>query len=418
MKRRLCLLALLMALVSCQAAPTAPVATSSPSRPSSEPPRSSVALLPAFETQKAAELDYPAGDFYDVPDPMPSGAAGELMRTRLLRQDDDARIYLVMYRSATVDGTTPVAVTGVIWVPTGAAPDDGFPIVAWGPGFDGVGDDCSYSHRLFGENSDYDGAISQLVREGYVVAVTDFEGHGTRFPYLVQIGESGTHALLDAARAARDLLGPAASDRIVVAGHSLGANMAAQALLFGPDYDDGLDVRAVLAFDGGLDLLDINELVLLYTAMQYSQQFDGLRLEGLLTPQGLEMIGRAEEFACAPYPYGPTPHPEQLWADSTFDDLFQAGAFDRGSWRDVTLANTVSDAPYPVWFALASDGPARQVLKVVSRICENSDRAFVSIPPGADHDSVVEVAYDVYGPWLAERVTGDTPVHGCQGLAS
>ena len=57
--------------------------------------------------------------------------------------------------------------------------------------------------------------------DGFVVASTDYEGHGTRYPYRDFIGTSGTHSLLDGARA-RDLLGPAASDRIVVAGHSLG----------------------------------------------------------------------------------------------------------------------------------------------------------------------------------------------------
>ncbi|HEV8697566.1 MAG TPA: lipase family protein, partial [Candidatus Limnocylindrales bacterium] len=165
------------------------------------------------------------------------------------------RVYRVLYHSTSVDGTD-VAVSGTVWVPSEPPPSDGYPIVAWGPGNNGSGDPCAYSRAGTPEEIDYNPLMFNFLRAGYVVAYTDYQGHGTRYPYLFAVPESSTHSLLDAARAARDLLGDVASNRVVVAGHSLGADAAAASLQHGRTYAGALDVRGALIVEGGADVAD------------------------------------------------------------------------------------------------------------------------------------------------------------------
>ena len=95
---------------------------------------------------------------------------------------------------------------------------------------DGSGDMCAMS-RADAEriNGSWGGLMTLLLSEGYVIAFSDYEGWGTSDPYPFAVLESSAHTMLDAARAARDLLGPAASDRVVLFGYGLGADAATTA---------------------------------------------------------------------------------------------------------------------------------------------------------------------------------------------
>src|SRR5690349_15246867 len=140
------------------------------------------------------------GDFYTPPANMAKKAPGTLIRSTPITAPSGAKAWKVLYHSRSVDGRD-IAVSGVVVVPTGAAPKGGRPVVTWAHGTAGLGDQCAPSKAA-------DAAASlpfvkQLVDAGYVVAATDYEGLGTPgvHPYLV--GESEGRSVLDAARAAR-----------------------------------------------------------------------------------------------------------------------------------------------------------------------------------------------------------------------
>ncbi|HJT63331.1 MAG TPA: alpha/beta fold hydrolase, partial [Candidatus Limnocylindria bacterium] len=303
-------------------------------------------------------------------------------------------------------------------IPGGAPPSGGFPIVAFGPGFGGIGDDCAYSiHPEWG----YEELLGALVDDGFVVASTDWEGHGTPLPYMDSVAESATHSLLDGARAAIDLLGPAASDQVLIVGHSLGGVAAAQSLLHGPAYDEGLDIRGVVSMEGVGDFEtlgdgapgpdDVGVLDTMRNARSWSFGYPELRPQDVLTTEGMELLSRIDEDGTCD---------EVFWLELNGKPLHEIPVLEVttidwmtvDSWAARIRAQTVTAAPYPVFYAMAEGPLAAHVRDVADRLCEGADhieyRAYAT-----DHDGVVDMAYRDYRTWLQERLSGDGSFDGC-----
>ena len=91
-------------------------------------PSSSVPLTTAPER--------PREGFYAVPDPLPPGPPGALIRALPiagLSVLPDSRAWAILYRSRDFDGRD-VAVSGLVVTPSGAVPPGGRPVVVWGTG--------------------------------------------------------------------------------------------------------------------------------------------------------------------------------------------------------------------------------------------------------------------------------------------
>ena len=184
-------------------------------------------------------------DFYTPPANMPKKAPGTLIRSTPITAPSGAKAWKVLYHSRSVDGRD-IAVSGVVVVPTSAAPKGGRPVATWAHGTTGLADQCAPSKAA--DAADAVPYVKQLIDAGYVVAATDYEGLGTPgvHPYLV--GESEGRNVLDAARAARGALsGSGAADRVLIAGHSQGGQSALFAGELASSYAPELDVLGVAA---------------------------------------------------------------------------------------------------------------------------------------------------------------------------
>ena len=106
----------------------------------------------------------------------------------------------VVYRSTTGDGQ-PTVVSGSVFVPLGAAPDGGWPVIAYGHGTTGIDEACapSLSNSLVGSAQ----VVAALVLKGYAVAFADYQGLG--MPGVHPYPDSRTAALnmIDSVRALR-----------------------------------------------------------------------------------------------------------------------------------------------------------------------------------------------------------------------
>ncbi len=177
--------------------------------------------------------------FYSVPTQLPSGPAGTLMKAEQIAAPGiDGTVYRVMYLSETELGK-PVAVTGLVMVPTSPAPAGGYPVVTWGHGTNGMAPQCAPS-------LDPSSAVplqNQLLDQGWEVTASDYQGEGTPnvMPYLA--GVSAARNMIDIVRAARQLPAAHASSNYVVWGHSEGGQTA----MF------GLNIAASYAPDIHLD---------------------------------------------------------------------------------------------------------------------------------------------------------------------
>jgi hypothetical protein len=178
----------------------------------------------------------PRGDaFYTPPGTLPGCTHGDaIYRRRLVNQTaslQDGKNWLVMYRSEDVRGN-PIATSGIIALPKSPPPRGGHPVVSWAHGTVGVADSCapsrdrpaSSAHPM---NAYPQALLNHFLRQGWAVAMTDYEGLGTTdrtHPYL--LGESEAHGVLDIVRAARHMFGRRISKRVAVVGHSHGGQAA------------------------------------------------------------------------------------------------------------------------------------------------------------------------------------------------
>ncbi len=158
--------------------------------------------------------------------------------------------HLVLYRSVGAKGE-PVAVSGVVSIPTGEAPEGGWPIISWAHGTTGLADLCAPSRgSLPGQTGIYgsvmDDFVASYLERGYAVLRTDYEGLGTPGPHPYLLGESAGRAVTDIVLAAREL-SPDLSSRWVAAGHSQGGQAALFASRSTDGYGSGLQLEGVIA---------------------------------------------------------------------------------------------------------------------------------------------------------------------------
>ena len=135
----------------------------------------------------------------------------------------NAKAYRILYRSIGVNGE-PIAVSGAVFIPLTPPPHGKRDVIAWAHPTTGVIDRCAPT--LLPDLAGTIAGLEEMLRRGYIVVATDYEGLGTEgmHPYLVGISEA--RSVLDSVRAARLLPDAKASNRFAVWGHSQGGHAA------------------------------------------------------------------------------------------------------------------------------------------------------------------------------------------------
>lgn len=224
-----------------------------------------------------AQFDLPGG-FYDTSG-LPSAEPGTVLRSEAtslplavqvpglppLASPLPALAQRLIYQTVDVQGR-PVATSGALYDSTapwaGAGPR---PTVVIGPGTQGQGDACAPSRHLesgVGVNPRSGGPVVSyeeafalaLAGQGFRVMVVDYIGLGTPGVHSYADRVDQAHAMLDGARAARELTGDAP---VVFWGHSQGGGASAAAAELAPEYAPDVDVRAAYASAPPADLLAV-----------------------------------------------------------------------------------------------------------------------------------------------------------------
>jgi acetyl esterase/lipase len=203
-------------------------------------PTESSARDAAFYSWSSAGLSEPPGSLLRA-EPMAGAPLG-------------ADAYRILYRSTGLDGE-PIAVSGVVVVPTGDPPSSGRPIVAWAHPTTGVASKCAPSlNRLVFQTII---GLRDFVAAGDIVVATDYPGLGTPGPHPYLIGASEGRSVLDAVRAARMLPRSHAGNEFVVWGHSQGGQAAIFTGEMASSYAPELDLRGVALAAPATDLLEL-----------------------------------------------------------------------------------------------------------------------------------------------------------------
>jgi alpha-beta hydrolase superfamily lysophospholipase len=384
----------------------------------------------------------PAGSaFYDPPARLPAGRPGTPIWARPIQAPKGANAWKVLYKSTLHDGRA-VAVSGLVIAPKGKAPKQGRPVVAWAHGTLGGARDCAPSipdnpardledYYTYGSSYTIDvgvPALTQMLKAGYVVTATDYQGLGT--PGVHQYTVVGTEAnnVLDSVKAAQRLPGTGTGSDVVVLGWSQGGGAAIFAGQTGEtSYAKGLHVRGVAALapaaNTGPDILGLvapgptSSLSPSVSAVQQLNAFRGfaaaysnLKLGDVVAQPGkapLKALGNqctihlgdvVQELEVDPETFFKRPLPT--------------------AWRARFEQNTDGNQP-TVAPVLVMQGTADTVVnpngsaQYVQRACRFGRPVQYSLYPGDNHQTIPFAARTQYVRWIADRFAGSRAPTNC-----
>lgn len=349
--------------------------------------------------------------FYDVPDPLPSGRAGELLRVMEQVSDDPSRTaWRIMYLSEDGAGR-PRAVTGIVTLPTEDAHE--LPVVAWAHGTTGLAPQCAPSrdgHRL-----------PAFDVEGVFVG-SDYIGlgpNGERHAYMSRLSEG--HSVIDSVRAARSLAhaeGLATSTDWVLAGHSQGGHAAQAAHELAPDYSPELNLVGTVSSA---------------PAAVFLETFEGIDpiVASVVAVMGIYGIA-TENPDIDPHDYVKQ---AMIAVESVFDDhcldripevvltatdlaIFENDPVNTEPARSELIANDVgyvaTEAPL-----LLMDGTAdvtvfpSRVSALFERLCDSGQVTEHRSIADATHGNMMELTLAEVSAWMRARLAGEPPLNSC-----
>lgn len=294
-----------------------------------------------------------------------------------------------------------VPVSAAVFLPRGAPPQGGWPIMAWAHGTTGIADICAPSARPRGErDSRY---ISSWLDAGFAVVATDYQGLGTPGIHPYSNYRASSYSVLDSARAVVGDARYRAANTVILAGHSQGAGVVVAAAGYASRYAPGLNLRGVVAtgapnlsrqaIESGLASSATDVMVTGAYAMigyELTRTHANLDADTVFTNEGREieaMVGSS----CLPDVMKAT-------ADRKLDPskAFRPGMLKRLWDTDIELrAFPTLDLAQPVFFGIGTADSAAlpmTTLALVTDLCIHGNVVEARIYKDKDHSGVVNAA--------------------------
>lgn len=364
------------------------------------------------------------GAFYTAPDPLPAGPLGTIIRSEVIKgMVPNAITYRVLYLSTTKDGV-PTAVSGMITVPDGPAPDGGRKILALDHGTVGVASNCAPSLREAGALGFLEG-YTDFVAAGYIVAATDYQGLGTKGPHPYAVGQSEGRNVLDIVRAAVNLPEGNASHDFGVWGHSQGGHASIfAAQLAASGYAPELRLIGVAAGAPAPDLVDlfkaninaqIGKILIAMAMRSWAEVYADARLDQIVTPSARPEIAKIATYCLYSKEglLGAIPSTELL--KLTF---LSSPPWEVEPWKTISAENTPGATPISAPM-LITQGAIDTIVapaiteNFVRKVCGQGSTVDFKLYPGIGHlDGGQRAVPDVLA-FFAARFAGQPPVNTC-----
>ena len=418
-----------------------------------------------------SELDIPCTDtiesIYADPGPLPAekGAVLRCARDQDLSADDitkrlpeyvgkpftsGAHVYRILYRTERGDdANTPATSSAVVLVPTVPRAEK-LPVVVVSHGTRGQGPECSTSKL---------GEIYQtgpLVGAGYVLIAPDLAGFNNyraeHNPPSVYAGAADVgKSTLDGAKALRNVIGHALSDKIVLVGHSQVGHTTLAALAMSASYDPGGKIAGAFVYAplwmsqaswGGLPLLatkyPFKDYALLNAAAIWYMYTHGEALDGpghggdIFRPEKRAAIESFQDTVCLDDAAGPLQAMGETIVDvydpSFTDAVSTAAALGGTCDNDLCkkwvarfaadrphLTGSALDVPIQITYGGADESiPPDRMACVLDRLDQDKASYDLCMAPGADHPGVVYKTADFANAWIAARTLGEPEPPACE----
>jgi len=364
----------------------------------------------------SSDLAAPSADFYDVPDPLPPGDPGDIIKVEPVTAPElRGTLHRVMYHSRSVAGAD-IAVTGTIAVPAAAAPAGGRPVLSWAHGTVGIADVCAPSKAPVSSLMVEFG--NRILDAGYIMASTDYEGLGTpgRHPYIV--GESEARGVIDIVRAARNLEVAEASPNWLVWGHSQGGHAALFAGELAGSWAPELNLVGTVAG------APPSQLKLVYQALKGSRYryyllmagvgmeaaYDTVDLTEVVTPLGMSKVGVVDT--------GCTQAISDAYKDDATEDLVKADPYTVPGWRELIDKQEPGTVRTDVPILIIHGGNDEQIPVVSSqllldRMCGLDQVVVRRVYPDRSHSGVIAPSFPAMLEWIDDRFDGKPAPTDC-----
>ena len=353
----------------------------------------------------------PGEDFYAVPEGLAEGEPGEVIRVQEVPAPAGTKGWRVLYHSRSVAGDD-IAVSGLVFAPEVPAASPR-PVVAWAHGSVGLGDGCAPSR--FPELLPAAPIFSQLLREGFVLAATDYEGLGTPGPHPWLVGQSEGRSVLDSVRAAARIPNSGAGKEFVAFGASQGGGGALFAGELTPTYAEELELKGVVAEAPAaeLDLVafalqsDLAGEGLSGLAMMgilgFKAAYPELSLEQVLKPEFVAQKDEVEQLCQSQI--------DRRFRGLPLGQVLAANPANVDPWGSKIVENTPGNQklPGPVLLIHGSADPLvpPEVSELLfRRLCGMEVQTERRVYEGAGHVDVFIASSDDVHKWITDRFAG------------
>lgn len=333
-----------------------------------------------------------------------SGAAGTLLDSQPLPAEfgleGAAQAFAIRYSSTDgVAGSGSVPVTGALFIPKGAPPKGGWPLIAWAHGTVGIGDDCAPSRNArSARDRTY---LDHWLGEGYAIVATDYQGLGAPGPHPYLNSRAAAYSTLDAIRAVQGgRFGIA--DTVLLVGQSQGAGAAFATAGYASDYAPGLDIRGTVATGipnlaavpagaaGDEEKVDRIIAYLLYIASAAQQIDPKYDPAAVLTDRAMPLFERAADTCVI-----------DMFGAVVEAGLTRANTFKTDFWRHYAPMLTHAGYPTlnirtPVFIGSGAedvDTPASMQKALVDAACAAGSTIEAHVYPGLDHSGTVNRSF-------------------------
>jgi pimeloyl-ACP methyl ester carboxylesterase len=346
-------------------------------------------------------------EFYVVPEPLPPGEPGDLIRMQPVKAEAGHTTLRIMYHSRDAQDQDR-AVTGIVTFPNAAPPAEGWPVVSLGNGTVGLASPCALSRQ---------GRTAPTFGVEGVGVVTDYIGLGPvgeRHPYLSKPSEG--HSVIDAVRAARNLPASGAGTRWLAIGHSQGGHAALSTHELGEAYAPELDLLGTISvapaalFDRTFEddvVVRIVGVMALYGAASEHPEIDPDDYVGPKTAAAAEALDDQCGNAVT-----------QAFLTVPGEDFYEHLPTETEPARSILLENDVGDVKVdaPLLLISGSADPivvVDRVRELYSKLCDTGQVTEYLELEGADHGTEYAMGNDRIEAWMAERVAGEPPEDSC-----
>jgi pimeloyl-ACP methyl ester carboxylesterase len=360
--------------------------------------------------------------FYRAPSSEVAGAPGTLVRQEVIDGAPlGATTYRVLYRSTGLDDK-PILVSGVVIVPPGDPPPGGRPIIAWAHPTSGVVPRCAPSLAIF--LFEQIQGLRSFVRDGYVVAATDYPGLGTAGPHPYLVGTSEARAVIDSVRVAGSLPGAGGGKKFVVWGHSQGGHASLFTGIIAKSYAPELDLLGVAAAAPATDLVtlmneDIDSVggknITAMTLWSWQRVFDA-NMDKVVDRRAIPAIGQlAQECIEGPFDLKNRRRTEQPLEQYFLSTQHPS---DVEPWHTLLAQNSPGPLPpgIPVFLAQGTDDDIihpKVTQDYAAALCGAGSKVRILLMPNIGHSRAAQASTQAVLDWMSDRFAGKDAPNDC-----